>query len=315
MHQHPVMFSHAWNRPYLPTGGAEKVYLLIETKGVKVDSSDRAQMNLSLVLDRSGSMSGRPLQFSKRACRQSGIGITVMGVGERFDEELMERMAEHGGGNFHFIEKPDEIPAIFQKELEGLLAVTAQNLSLTIEPADCASITGIYGYACEKQGNRYNFHAGELFAGEVKTVLLKLTLHPHTKGVHQLLRLTWEYVDVTDGASPCTVVSEVSAEFTNDINLLNLSEDAEVYKQIQLTESAKIIEDAMQVLDEGDVPLGKLMLKQQAERLMSAAIHMDDEVLRQESERLYSQLENFGFNSITRKQLHEQKYRQMKRKR
>ncbi|AIQ62566.1 hypothetical protein PSTEL_05085 [Paenibacillus stellifer] len=63
------------------------------------------------------------------------------------------------------------------------------------------------------------------------------------------------------------------------------------------------------------VPLGKQMLKQQADRLLTAAIHTDDEVLRQESERLYSQLKNFEYNSITRKQLHEQKYRQMKRKR
>lgn len=67
----PVLFNHSWSKPFLPTGGAEKIYLLIEAHGIggMKDAKDRAPINLSLVLDRSGSMSGEPLMYSKKACR------------------------------------------------------------------------------------------------------------------------------------------------------------------------------------------------------------------------------------------------------
>jgi Ca-activated chloride channel family protein len=63
-----VALTQAWSRPYLPTGGADKIYLLIEARGTEGEKSkDRAPINLSLVLDRSGSMSGEPLLYSKKA--------------------------------------------------------------------------------------------------------------------------------------------------------------------------------------------------------------------------------------------------------
>lgn len=65
--------------------------------------------------------------------KTSGIGITTMGVGEGFDEELMETIADNGGGNFYYIDQPDQIPQIFAKELEGLLKVVAQNVQLKLK--------------------------------------------------------------------------------------------------------------------------------------------------------------------------------------
>ncbi|MCH1640875.1 VWA domain-containing protein [Paenibacillus timonensis] len=67
----PVLFNHSWSKPFSPTGGAEKIYLLIEAHAVgrMNDAKDHAPINLSLVLDRSGSMSGEPLMYSKKACR------------------------------------------------------------------------------------------------------------------------------------------------------------------------------------------------------------------------------------------------------
>ncbi len=71
----PVLFNHSWSKPFLPTGGAEKIYLLIEAHGIggMKDAKDRAPINLSLVLDRSGSMSGEPLMYSKK--KRAGLSL------------------------------------------------------------------------------------------------------------------------------------------------------------------------------------------------------------------------------------------------
>ncbi len=51
----------------------------------------------------------------------SGQSLTCIGVGDDFNEDLLTAMAEAGRGNFYYVENPDQIPAIFAKELEGLL--------------------------------------------------------------------------------------------------------------------------------------------------------------------------------------------------
>jgi Ca-activated chloride channel family protein len=270
----PIQTTHAWNKEYWPTGGVERAYLLLELKGNAGISLERAPMNVSLVLDRSGSMSGAPLAYSKKVCQfvtdqmsqgdqlslvafddevltvfapqdvthkdvmkqkietiQSGgytnlsggllqgiqyvvqgkkdgsvnrvillsdghanegitdrnklqsiakefhslgMGITTMGVGDGFDEELMEGIADHGGGNFYFIEKAEGIPEIFSKELDGLLSVVAQNVQLTIKPSETAEITKIYGYNAENTEKGMKLSLGDVFDQETKSILIEI---------------------------------------------------------------------------------------------------------------------------------------------
>ena len=51
-----------------------------------------------------------------------------------FDEELLTAMADAGGGNAHYAATPEEAPAIFAQELEGLTSVAAQNVTVEIRP-------------------------------------------------------------------------------------------------------------------------------------------------------------------------------------
>lgn len=404
-----------WNKEYWPTGGAERAYLLVEVKGGTVELKERAPLNVSLVLDRSGSMEGEPLAYSKRACQfvidqmassdtcslvvfddqvktqiepgkvthkdllkqqidsirtggstnlsggllqgiqhvlqgkqrgstnrvillsdghanegitdrsklraiakeynNMGIGITAMGVGDGFDEELMEGIADQGGGNFYFIDKPENIPAIFNKELDGLLSVVAQNIQVTLIPSDKAVITNIYGYESERTPQGVKLALGDAYAEETKSILVEMMLYPHVAGTHEILKLQWEYAAVTNGeAKLSTLQYPVSAHFTNDIELFQKSTNSQVEKQIKITESAIALQHAIAAFDSGDEDAGKEMLQRQADTMLSAAVTSDDAELREEALMLYSQLENFSYTAHTRKTLHERKYRNMKRK-
>jgi Ca-activated chloride channel family protein len=410
----PVQMTQAWSKPYFPTGGEERAYLLLELKGDAGIRANRAPINISLVLDRSGSMSGSPLVYSKKACqfvteqmgqedslslvvfddevhtviapqsvthkdimkkhiaaietggstnlsggmlqgiqynvqsrkensvnrvillsdghanegitdstklqaivkefRHAGIGLSTMGVGDGFDEELMEGIADAGGGTFYFIEKPEDIPGIFSKELDGLLSVTAQNIRLTIKPSFLTEITHIYGYKAEEGESGLTLNLGDIYGQETKSLLLELAFHPHKACKQEAVRLRWDYVDVTEGAKLCTYEYDIYAEFTNDLALLDLPGDAHVEKMVIITESAEAIEQALPLFDSGDIEGGKQLLQQQADHMLLASVKADDAQLREEAQILYSQLENFPYSPSTRKSLHEQKYRQMKRK-
>lgn len=412
-----VAISHRWNRSYFPCGGTEKAYLLVELKGNAVIHTNRAPINVGLVLDRSGSMSGQPLAHSLKACQyvtdqmgegdllsmvafddevetifppekviykdgmkskiaaiepggstnlsgglllgaqfvtdakqdgmvnrvlllsdghanegitdrgklsriakeyqSMGIGISTLGVGHRFDEELMEAIADGGGGNFYYIEKPDDIPGIFAKELQGVLSVCGQNMRLKLRAPETAEVLRVYGYKPVNQQDGWSFSLGDIYDQEVKSLLIEMSFYPHTEGVHPVLQLELEYMDVTESAKPCKVQMDIAGEFTNNLGLLSMPEDTIVEKQLKITETAITIEKAMEAFDQGFNDEGITMLQAQADELLRMAVITDDADLRTESLLLYEQLEAFGEAPITaesRKALHSQKYRTMKRR-
>jgi len=51
---------------YAPDGGREHLLLLLKSSGAMMGR--RMPLNLCLIIDRSGSMEGEPLEYVKRAC-------------------------------------------------------------------------------------------------------------------------------------------------------------------------------------------------------------------------------------------------------
>lgn len=70
-----------------------------------------------------------------RGLAVQGVGTTTLGVGDDYNEDLMEAMGKAGDGNYYYIEDPVQLADIFQTELRGLMATVGQKVSLGIEPA------------------------------------------------------------------------------------------------------------------------------------------------------------------------------------
>jgi len=74
-----------------------------------------------------------------------GIGISTIGVGMDFNQDLMRSLSEQGGGNFYFIEDPAKASTVFQQELDFLLTPIANNLKITLNLADGFSHIDTFG--------------------------------------------------------------------------------------------------------------------------------------------------------------------------
>ncbi len=62
---------------------------------------------------------------------ERGIGLTTIGVGADFDVNLMRGLAEHGAGNFYFLENPDAATEVFQQELDFFSTPLALDITLS----------------------------------------------------------------------------------------------------------------------------------------------------------------------------------------
>lgn len=69
-----------------------------------------------------------------RGMSARGVSTTTLGVGDDYNEDLMESVATAADGNYYYIQTPDQLMDLFQSELHGLMATTGQKASLGLEP-------------------------------------------------------------------------------------------------------------------------------------------------------------------------------------
>lgn len=107
-----------------------------------------------------------------------GVSTTTFGVGEGFNEYLLEHMANQGGGKFYYIESPQRIPFIFQQEFQEMLAITAKNIEVELEiPAGVAAQV-LGNWRNENNNNMLHIWLGDLPSSQKREVYVKLLTPP-----------------------------------------------------------------------------------------------------------------------------------------
>jgi Ca-activated chloride channel family protein len=100
------------------------------------------------------------------------LGITTIGVGYDFNEILMTTIADHGGGNYHFLENPSAFSALLKKEFETTRNVVAGNVELRIQLKDGVQLLDAGGYPIRTEGSVAIIRPGDIMAGQQRTLFL-----------------------------------------------------------------------------------------------------------------------------------------------
>ncbi|MBU1611317.1 MAG: VWA domain-containing protein [Proteobacteria bacterium] len=107
---------------------------------------------------------------------QGDFSLTTVGVGVDYNENLMGVIADHGGGNYYFLENPARFAQLFLDELSLTRAVAVRNLELRVPLPEGVVLRDAAGYPVEMQGNTVVIRPGGLRSGQERTIFITLSL-------------------------------------------------------------------------------------------------------------------------------------------
>jgi len=113
--------------------------------------------------------------------RETGISLTTLGFGSgNYNDELMERIADAGNGNYAYIDSVSEARKVLVDEIGSTLHTIAKDVKIQVEfnPAQVAEyrLIGYQNRMLKREDfNNYKVDAGDIGAGHTVTALYELT--------------------------------------------------------------------------------------------------------------------------------------------
>jgi Ca-activated chloride channel homolog len=108
--------------------------------------------------------------------RARGVSTSTFGVGNDFDERLLQTLADAGGGHFYYIADAPQIRDAITSEVGETLEIVARDVTLELTARDDIRVDAISPYRLTTAGNRTFLAIGDLASEQVVEVVLRLSL-------------------------------------------------------------------------------------------------------------------------------------------
>jgi Ca-activated chloride channel family protein len=131
-----------------------------------------------------------------RSLREQGIAVSALGVGDDFNENLMQAMAEQGGGFTGFLDS-SQLAEVFNRELEQATGTVARSVEARLElPPQVVSVE-VMGANVINEGRTVRVPLYDMAGGQSARMVVKLTLNTQpSEQPLALLNAAVRYIDV-----------------------------------------------------------------------------------------------------------------------
>jgi Ca-activated chloride channel family protein len=199
------------------------------------------------------------------------VSTTCIGFGPGFNEDLLEPMARASGGNYWYVESDDQMAGIFEGEIEGLVALAAQNVEIEVRLTHprVAGVSFLQSYPVRQtEAGGWTVELHDLYATTPKALALVF----HVEDVRELGKLQLGEVRIEadlvmdEGIEHRTTVMPVFANLDGEDRLEPIVE--QTFLRFQ---AARAREEAVRQADQGDFDSAASRLRDAAAALTACA--------------------------------------------
>jgi len=200
-----------------------------------------------------------------------GISTTAMGLGTSYNEDIMMAIAEHGGGNYYFVESDTQLAGIFEKELGAIASVVAKGTELEIVPADGVEVAEVVGWPSEKTGAGVVVRPGDLYGGQERKLVLRLHVPASVEGALAVAKVSLRFADALDAGALKIASADVGATVVADATLVEASRDKDVSAKVETVKVARKLEEATRAYEAGDPAKASALIVEGKDLVRAAA--------------------------------------------
>ncbi|NJM58917.1 MAG: VWA domain-containing protein [Synechococcales cyanobacterium RU_4_20] len=239
----------------------------------------------------------RCLKFAKLAA-DYGLTINTLGFGDHWNQDVLEQIADAGGGSLTHIERSEDVLGEFSKLFERIQTVGLTNAHLVLELSDKVALAKLKPVAqvspdvieleplSGAQANQLEVRLGDLMVDLPRQILVNLYVQQLPEGTHTIGTLRVRYDDPSTGETQ--LLSEPVAVTVTTVQDHQPQTDAGVQQQVLALAKYRQTQIAEQKLQTGDRTGAATMLQTAAQTALQMGDQRAATVLQENATRLQS---------------------------
>ncbi|TVQ24662.1 MAG: VWA domain-containing protein [Spirochaetaceae bacterium] len=238
-----------------------------------------------------------------------GIGTSTIGVGEAYNEALLARMAERGGGSTYFLRSPAEAAEVFAEELRDLSSIDVRDIRVRFVPAtDGLAVEQLNTYVTTE---RWQWRVGDLFGAAPRCLVVEIRVPPLEGQAGTAVALGSVEISFSrptgDGFERCSSSIPVSLALATRAEIDRTRADREVTLEAAYLIAARVTAEAMHLADAGEFDKADELLVSCVRRLDTQGLADDQlntqlERMRERARRLREERAGF-YGPLARKEM------------
>jgi Ca-activated chloride channel family protein len=216
---------------------------------------------------------------------KEGIAVSTIGLGLDYNEDLMTRLARASDGNHVFVEHPNRLAGIFEREFGELLSVVARDVDVRIECPPGVRPVRVLGRDAEIAGQTVVVRLGHLGARQERYVLLEAEVSPCSAGRRlEIAQVSVGLTGLRAGRARVTLEGRASLTFSASRAEVESSVDRQVMVAVVEQVGNDNSKRALALRDRGLVDQAAVALAANAAYLSDNAARLGSDKLRQQGQ-------------------------------
>ncbi|MCR5359028.1 MAG: VWA domain-containing protein [Thermoguttaceae bacterium] len=189
-----------------------------------------------------------------------GITVTTLGLGEGYNEDLMQQLAQAADGNHAFITSEKNLVEVFDEEFKTVTKVVASEASCKVTFADGIRPIRVMNRDAKIEGQEVSFSWNQIYSGHERYVLLEVEVPAGSDGEKRpLASATLSYANMKTNKTD-NLSASVEIGYSNSEDAVKASENEAVMKDYASQSVALARDEAIRLRDKGDVKGAKKVL-------------------------------------------------------
>ena len=199
------------------------------------------------------------------------ISITAMGIGQDWNDKLMDEIARQSGGTSTYIDSAARVTSLFRECIQSLSSVVARDLNLTLRLGEGVSVHSAFRVSPRLeplQVDQSLIRLGQLGGEQPCSLMLELLVAPHSPAKLTLAKLEVAATVPALAHRHQVIKKDIDVEFAEDLEV-SMPAPPNIVSTLGKLAIFKMQEKTMEDLERGQIDRASQRLETMATRLLN----------------------------------------------